>query len=101
MLTATLVYATVEGFPAPSLPKHAFKADYAAIKEVNQLLTANIVSVESNLGRGQNEYLGLILLPKQYVCIYGTAFVRPPARPRKNVKRPGMEAARRIEAHPK
>ena len=77
MSTASLVNATEEGLPTPSLPKHTVKPDYAAIKEIHQLLMSNVASVESNLGRGQNGYLRLILPPEQYSCISDTAFVRP------------------------
>ena len=64
--TAAAVDATVEGLPAPSLPKHSIKPDYASIKETHQLLTANAESVKCDLGEGQNGYLGLILSPEQY-----------------------------------
>ena len=70
--------ATVEGFPTPSLTKHSDKPDYAVIKETHQLLTVNVVSVECNLSRGQNGYLGLILPPKQYERVSGTTFILPP-----------------------
>ena len=72
-----VVDATVEGFPTPSLPKHSGKPDYSAIKDTHQLLTANAVSVECDLGGGQNGYLSLILPPKQYPCVSRTAFVLP------------------------
>ena len=78
MLTATSVNATVERFPIPSLPKCMGKTDYATIKEVHQLLTANVSLVESELGEGQNGYLGLIFPPEQYAHISGTAFIIPP-----------------------
>ena len=38
-------------------------------------MTENSVSIECNLGGVQNGYLGLILPPKQYVRVSGTAFV--------------------------
>ena len=78
MSTATLFDVTMEGFPTLSLPKHVGNPDYAAIKEIHQLLTANPASVEGNLGGGQNDYLGLILLPEQYARVYCTASVRLP-----------------------
>ena len=78
MPTASAVDATVEGFPNPSLPKHSGKPEYAVIKETHQLLTANAASVKCNLGGSQNGYTGLILLPKQYELVSGTAFVLPP-----------------------
>ena len=37
----------------------------------------NSVLVERDLGRGQNGYLEFILLPEQYSCISGTAFIHP------------------------
>ena len=77
MYTNSSVGSTVEGFHTPSLSKHAGKPDYATIKEIHQLLTANLASVESNLGEGQNGYLRLTLPPKQYYRISGTDFVRP------------------------
>ena len=49
MPTASVVDATLEGFPTPSLPKHSAKPDYAAIKDSHQLLTANAASIECNL----------------------------------------------------
>ena len=64
MPTTAAVDATVDGFPNPSLPKHFGKPDYAAIKETHQLLTSNVVSIECDLGVGQNGYLGLIIPPK-------------------------------------
>ena len=72
------VDAKVEGLPTPSLPKHSGKPDYVAIKEAHQLLTANTASVECNLGGGQNSYLSLILPPKQYKRLSGTAFILLP-----------------------
>ena len=70
---------TVEGVPTPStsIPKLAFKTEYATIKDVHQLPTANAALVESNLGGGQNGYLGLILPPDQYSHISNIAFVCP------------------------
>ena len=65
------------GFHTPSLPKHFYKPDYSAIKETHQLLTANVASIECNLGGGQKGYLGLILLPDQYACVYSTASFLP------------------------
>ena len=62
MSTASSYDATVKGFPTPSLPKHAVKPDYAEIKEVHQLFMENVSFVESDLVRGQNGYLGLVLL---------------------------------------
>ena len=38
----------------------------------------NVASIECNLGGGQNGYIDLILLPKQYDRLYDTAFVLPP-----------------------
>ena len=78
MPTATEANTIVKGFPIPSLPKPSGNPDYAAIKETHQILTANAASVEYDLGGGQNGYLGLILLPKQYARVSGTAFVLPP-----------------------
>ena len=65
--TATALDATSEGFPTPSPPNHSRKLDYTSIKDTHQLLTVNAASVECDLSGGQNGYLGLILLPKQYV----------------------------------
>ena len=78
MSTATSVDATVEGFPTPSLPKHAVNTDYAAIKEVHKILTVNAASVESDLGGCQNGYLRIILPTNKYYRVSGTAFIRPP-----------------------
>ena len=78
MPTSAAVDATVEGLLIPSLPKHSGKPDYTAIKETHQLLTLNEASIEYNLGRGQNGYLGLILPPDQYARFSGTAFILPP-----------------------
>ena len=78
MATASLVDATIKGFPNPSLPNHTVNPDYAAIKELHQLLMDNASSFDSNLGVGQNGYLGLVLPPKQYALIVDTPFVRPP-----------------------
>ena len=38
----------------------------------------NAESVESNLGGGENGYLGKVLPPKQYSFIFDTTFVRLP-----------------------
>ena len=54
MPTAAVVNATTKGFPIPSLHNHSGKTKYAAIKETNQLLMANVESIDWNLGRGQN-----------------------------------------------
>ena len=43
----------------------------------------NTVWVESNLGGGQNGYLGIILPPEQYGYVSGTSFVRQPKPGRK------------------
>ena len=51
------------------------------IKEIHQLLTVNAASVESELGGGQNGYLGIILPPKEYARISNTPFVCPPPKP--------------------
>ena len=64
--TASVVNATMEGFPTPSRPKHSSKPDYAAIKKTHQPLTENMVSIECDLGGGQNSYLVLILPPEEY-----------------------------------
>ena len=77
ILTSATVDTTVEGFPTPSLPKHFVKPYYAATKETHKLLTENAACVEFNLGRGQNGYLGLILLTKKYARVSGTACVFP------------------------
>ena len=77
MLTATAVDATVEGFPSPSPPQHSIKTDYAAIKEIHQLLTVNVASIECNLGGGQNGYFDLIIPPEQYAHVSRTIFVLP------------------------
>ena len=77
MPTSASVDATVEGLPTPSLSKHSGNPDYAAIKEAHQLLTVNTVSIEYDLGGGQNGYIGLILPPEQYSRVSGTAFVLP------------------------
>ena len=66
MPTASAVDAIVEGFPTSSLTKLSGKPDYAAINDIHQLLMANTVSIDCDLGRGQNSYLSLILLPEQY-----------------------------------
>ena len=85
MPTASLVDATVEGVPTPSLPMHIGKPDYAAIKETHQLLTAKSASVKCKLGGGQNSYLRLILPPERLrhrLCA--------PTWPGKNDTRPSM-----------
>ena len=76
--TPTSVNATLGRFPTSSLPEHMVKPAYAAFKEVHQLFTANAASVKSDLVRGHNGYLGLILPPDQYAGVSGTVFVRPP-----------------------
>ena len=63
MSTAKVVYATVEGFPTPSLPKQSDKPDYASIKETHQLLTENTASIMCDLSGGHNGYLSLTLQP--------------------------------------
>ena len=68
----------MEGFPTPSLPKRADKPDYAAIKEIHQLLTANVALVESDLDGGQNGSLRIILPSMKYACISDTTFICPP-----------------------
>ena len=78
MLTATVVNATVEGFPTPSLPNHAGKSDCASILEIHQILMANLASIKCNLGGGQNGYLSSFLPPRQYYCVSSTDFVLPP-----------------------
>ena len=77
MPTATEVDSTVEGFPTPSLTKHAVNTDYASIKEKHKLLTANAASIECDLSGGQNGYIRIILLPEQYSRVSGNEFVRP------------------------
>ena len=78
MSTASPVYAIIEGLPTPSLPKHARKPDHSSIRECHQLLMANAVLVESDLGSGKNGYIELVLLPKKYNRMAGVPFVRPP-----------------------
>ena len=78
MPAATAVDTTVEGFPNPSLPNHSGNPDYKNTKETQQLLTANVASIECNLSGGQNSYLSLILPPEQYARVSGTAFVLLP-----------------------
>ena len=71
------------------------------IKEIHQLLTVNAASVESELGGGQNGYLGIILPPKEYARISNTPFVcPPPPRTGKNGNCPSMDAAQVGEAPP-
>ena len=77
-MVASLVDATVKGFPTPSVPKNSDNTNYVSIKEIHQLLTVNATLVGNNLGGGQNGYLGVFLIPEQYGCISSTAFVRPP-----------------------
>ena len=100
MLNASLVDATVEGFPSPSITNHVGKPYCITIKEIHHLLTGNVVLVQSDLGGGHNSYLGIILPPKQYTCISKTAFF-PPAPPGKNGNRPSMDSAWRGGAPPK
>ena len=68
----------MEGLPTPSPPKHYNNLYCVIIKETHQLLTVNTTSIKCDLDRGQNGYLGLILLPEQYAHVSGTAFVLPP-----------------------
>ena len=77
MLTTSLVDATAEGFPTPSLHKNSGNTNYASTKEFHQLLTANTASDESGLGGGKNRYLGLVLLTKQHDQISNTPFFQP------------------------
>ena len=66
MSTASSVDATIKGFLDPSLPKHAGNTDYVEIKEHHQLLMENTVSVDSDIFRENNVYLGIIFPPDQY-----------------------------------
>ena len=77
MLAASLVNTTVDGLPTPSLPNNTGKPDYATIKEIHQLIMANVTLVKSDLSGGQNRYLDLILPPEKYARISDTPLVRP------------------------
>ena len=52
MTTTSSFDAIFEGFPTTSLPKHAGKPDYAAIKKFQQLLTEKSALKESDFDRG-------------------------------------------------
>ena len=66
MSTASFFNTTFKMFPTLSPPKHMCNSDYAAIKEVPQLLIKNAASVKSDLIRGQNRHLGIVIPPKKY-----------------------------------
>ena len=50
--------------------------DYDAIKSVHDKLNANVASIPSTLGGGQNGLLGLIMSDATYLLVSTTTFVK-------------------------
>ena len=78
MLTSILVDAILEELRTPYVPNIMLKTNYSDIKEIHQLLAENVSLAQNALGRIQNGYIGIVLLPEQYEFLTLETFVRPP-----------------------
>ena len=68
-MTLFIIDSIIENFPNSSLPKFEGESTYKIIKELEHLLIENELSIQSTLGGGNHEYLGLILSLIKYLTI--------------------------------
>ena len=69
--------AYIESFPQPVLTKIDRKPSYDTLKIVNDELSANAASVQTELGGGAHGYLAITVSPTVYATLSATAFVPP------------------------
>ena len=77
---ASSVDKLIEGMPTPTLTRIIGPPHYESLKKINDELTANAYSVQTNLGCGTVGYARLTLQPATYATISIAAWV-PPANP--------------------
>ena len=70
-----LVDAVTNSFLSPTLPNQPGKSSYGSIQDNHRLLTANVVSIKSPCGRGQNGHLGIVVTATQYALVCQVPFV--------------------------
>lgn len=75
---ASSVDKLIEGMPTPTVTKIIGSPDYESLKVVNDELTANGYSVQTNLGCGTVGYARLTLQPATYATISIAAWIPPP-----------------------
>ena len=74
MTTTYTVDAITERFPNPSTPKIEGQPTFKTIKEVEKLLDTNSTSVQSKLGGGAHDYLGLTKSSEKHNTVTGHDF---------------------------
>ena len=77
MTTSTNIDYVKTNFEYPVLTKITGQPTFDALRTVKNELKANAASVPSDLGRGANGHLGLVLTPAEYVNISPNPYVRP------------------------
>ena len=75
---ASSIEKIIDGMPTPTLTKIIGSPNYEAIKQINDELTANAYSIQTNLGCGTVGYARLTLLPATYATISIAAWIPPP-----------------------
>jgi hypothetical protein len=80
--------ALIESFPTPSLPIVQGQSTFPQLAAILQALKANVASIPSNAGGGENGHLGIVVLTAVYVTIApGNPFL-PPTMPPQHPKTP-------------
>ena len=75
---STSVDKLIDGMPTPVLTKIVGMPDYDSVKEMNDELTGNAFTIQTNLGCGTVGYSRLTLTPAVFANISITAFIAPP-----------------------
>ena len=68
------VHSAIKGIPYSTILKHAGELTHKVIKDVERKLIKNASSYPSELGGGNDGYLGLILAPEKYLLVTGSNF---------------------------
>ena len=75
---STSVDKLIDGMSTPVLTKIVGMPDYDSVKVMNDELTGNAFSIQTNLGCGTVGYSRLTLTPAVFATISATAFIAPP-----------------------
>ena len=75
---ASSIEKLIDGMPTPTLTTIIGIPNYESVKTINDELTANAYSIQTNLGCGTVGYARLTLLPATYATISIAPWVSPP-----------------------
>ena len=75
---ASSIEKIIDGMPTPALTKIIGIPNYESVKQINDELTANAYSIQTNLGCGTVGYARLTLLPATYATISIVPWIPPP-----------------------